>query len=734
MEDQTIDPRAFEFAIERISDGFIFEEFANQFASSALGYRFLPVGGIKDRGIDGLQHAFQREGYEQWIYQSSIEKDPEGKIERTVESLTKNAIQFDVLHYFTNQAVAAKDEVIGRFFEKHRKPLQVFDLGWLATNANKNAGTQTAFRVFASRYLHEYQQPGKAYVVSDLVSDPRLYVFLRQELEVAHGRDINDTLVDTLILFALENTDPNKPVLMTLQEILHDIRRRISFDPAMLHDAIPRRLDVLSTKPRRINHHTREDAYCLPYETRCALQDRNLADAALQHAFRQESNARLTKYLDGTKVRDGVGLIEGVLHRLFHQQGLEFSGFLLKGENRQAVEKNLAELIVAVVDEKRIVDQNREKVIAALHVTIRDIVYNGTPEQKEFLRKLANTYMMLFLLNVDPKITTYFRSMASQLRIYVDNSIIIPALSEYFLAVENRRHWNLLKQASLAGVTLVVGDQMADELVSHFRMIRQKYDEFYRANEAVYLADETAMLYIDEIMIRAYFYSKSRKQVDTFDSFLDKFVDPAVGRRARDDLVTWLQHEFGIRFLPTASVDVHVPDHEVELLVAELSKTKSHKEKARTDAELILSIYHQRTAESKGGCNSSMLGYRTWWLSKDTTTQRAVNTVFGDKFDTSCYIRPDFLHNYICLAPSVEEVDDAYRKIFPSLIGVNISFHLPPDLIAAVQSRVREHGEKNQARLVAVLRDLTDRLKSQATMLNANQVKHFLDERLSGTK
>ena len=37
-----------------------------------------------------------------------------------------------------------------------------------------------------------------------------------------------DSMDAVEILFALENTDPDKPILMTLPEILNDIRRRIS--------------------------------------------------------------------------------------------------------------------------------------------------------------------------------------------------------------------------------------------------------------------------------------------------------------------------------------------------------------------------------------------------------------------------------------------------------------------------------------------------------------------------
>ena len=56
-----------------------------------------------------------------------------------------------------------------------------------------------------------YNQPGTGYIVSDLVTDPRLYVFLRQQWgSYTQTNNIDEILTDTLILFALEGTDPEK--------------------------------------------------------------------------------------------------------------------------------------------------------------------------------------------------------------------------------------------------------------------------------------------------------------------------------------------------------------------------------------------------------------------------------------------------------------------------------------------------------------------------------------------
>ena len=264
MSAEQIDPNAFSFALQEIDDGFVFEEFAKQFVSQVVGYELIPVGGLKDRGIDSLQHIFHRKNFDRWIYQISIEKSSESKIHNTAVTLSKNDIGYDRLMYITNQDVNKKDNLVDSFHEKFNKPLTIFDREWFSINANRNNGTQNAFRNFAITYLHKYNQPGTGYIVSDLVTDPRLYVFLRQQWDsYVQTNNMTEVLTDTLILFALEGTDPEKDILKTESEIIEEITKKIQFDPSSITLKIDDRLKLLSKKPRKIQYHSKKDAVYL---------------------------------------------------------------------------------------------------------------------------------------------------------------------------------------------------------------------------------------------------------------------------------------------------------------------------------------------------------------------------------------------------------------------------------------------------------------------------------------
>ena len=466
-----IDKEAFEYAISKIDDGNIFETFGKDFLSAFLGYEFIPVGGIKDKGVDAFQHVFQRQGNEKIIFQLSTELEYENKILNTVIKLINNKISFSKLIYVTNRKVNNAEQLVDNILEKTNIHLNIFDIRWFSTNSNSSEKTIKAYQIFVDTYLHEYSKPGKYYIVANLAEDSRLFVFLGQQFE-SNREDLklDDLLADTLILFGLEGTDPDKEVFKTENEIKESIKHYIKFDPQLLDSKISKRLHALTTKPRKIKFHSKANAYCLPYETRVEIGERNLKDELLFNNFYDQTHTTIKKYFRDidVQVKDIEELITKVFNKIFYRQGLEFSNFVLHGDSRSVIEQNLNDVINSAVDESIVISKNKEKVKTALHLAIRDIVYNGTNEQRKFLKSLSNTYLMMFLLQWEPKLSTYFQTLASQLKIFVDNSIIIPALSERYLAQENRRHWNLLKGAKRAGISMFINETLLDELVGHF--------------------------------------------------------------------------------------------------------------------------------------------------------------------------------------------------------------------------------------------------------------------------
>jgi len=730
MSEITLSKEAFRYALTNFGKGEIFEEFALSFLCFILSDKFIPVGGTKDKGIDGSMRLYQRNIHPTFIYQISTELDYKDKIEDSINKLLKNKITTDQLVYVTSRKITDKSTVEDDFLSIHKIPLKIFDVEWFASNVVNDERLVLLYETYIESNIHEFQKPDKQYIVGNFIKDPRLFVFMRQQFNASESSlEIESKLADTLILYGLEGTASETKTLRTNLEIKTKIAQLVKFNPQSIHHTIDIRLRELSKKPRQINHHVNEDAYCLPYQTRLTLKERDIEELEIFNNFQQQTTSQLKKYLedDGTSVTKVLELIEQTIHSIYHKQGLEFSSFIIDGQSRDIFEVAIPDIVSEVVDNSHVVIRNKHSVKKALLMTIRNITYNGTTEQKEYLKRLSQTYTMMFLLKWDPQLAVSFQKIASQLRIFVCTSILIPALSEIYLEPSKRRYWTLLEGAHQAGVKLLINQTILDELVNHFRMIRYKYKAQYQPIEEIYLADEMSTYYVDEIMIRAFLYSKARGKVDKFNDFIEEFANPSL-KDAHRDLRNFLEEEFKIQYEDTTGIESKLNSEDVKLLTEELTEPKQSKEKALTDSKLMLMIYKMRELNNENESKSTF-GYKTWWLSQDINTYKAIHNVFGDRFNVNCYMRADFLYNYISLSPKKQEIDNMFKEVFPSMLGINLSYHMPKEICTHINKSINAHSEKSVTSIKRAIRNYTEKLMSAPTG-NNNKLMSYFDEEM----
>ncbi|MEB2780809.1 hypothetical protein U3A58_10425 [Algoriphagus sp. C2-6-M1] len=730
-----IDETALRVILSRMPDGFVFEHFAHKILSIVLGDEFIPVGGSGDQGIDGFQFIYQRKERSKLIYQISTEevhwKQKSNKITETVTKLVRNTIGFDKLYFVTNRKVHRKDSVQENLYSEHEVDVIIYDQEWFVTQVLADPNATDVYLSFLETYVHEYNKPGKLIEVADFSGDSRLYAFLRHQVDEGGNEAIEENILDGLILYSLEETGSEKGVFKDVSEVITSINKITKFKVHDFEAKVESRLLKLSSNgAKKIKHHTKENYFCLPYETRIELAERDVKDLELQEAFKEESLGVIKNNLSivETKVLNVYELFEEILHSIYYRQGLEFSDFVLYHNDKDIIDQSLQTIVFKVVDESRVVIENRGSVKKALLLSLREIAYNGTENQREYLRRMSKTYMMVFLTQNDPKISLFFKSLANKLEVYVGTSIIVPAFSELFLENENKRYWNLLLGARAAGVSLKVNEYIIDELVSHIRGINNTYLGLYKHCESDYLEDEITFLYIDEILLRSYFYARQRSRISDFNSFLMKFVDPSLST-LRSDIIQFLKDVFGIEYVTLSSQKVTLDNEEVQKLIDHLKATKKSEKRAEVDAKLILHLYKLREINNETD-NAGIFGYKTWWLSQDINTFRSVKEVFPEKYDVSCYMRSDFMYKYISLSPKKEDIDLLYRKCFPNLLGVNLSYHIPQGVSEFVSQKITEHKDTEPTIVKRTLKNLTERLMSATEAVGAKQLKSYFEDEL----
>ena len=539
-------------------------------------------------------------------------------------------------------------------------------------------------------------------------------------------QNLNQDLIDTLILYSLRDTDPDQNILCSIDEIEASIKSLLNFEIDKIRSKINKRIKKLTKKPdRRVNHHTNVDKYCLPYETRLQIISNNAKDKTLYDIFHNEAEQIISSNLksESAVVRDIAGLLHKTIEKIFYRQGLEFSNFLLNRGCGDTFEGNLSDTVNEILDESTVIDKNRAKVRNALIVSIRQIVYHGSQDAKQYLLSLSKTYQMLFLLKCDPGIVDFFQTMASNLTIFVCTSILVPAFSEIYLEPQNQRYWSLLKSAKSRGVRLVVNDTIISELDFHIKRSKHIFDIEY-ANLIDFYSEGAEEL-VDQILVRAYIYALKEKKVTTYDKFIDNFIT-INGDNTKQELIDLIYEEFGIQYISKDEIDVEINKDDLDRLVDQLSDFKKSPDKARNDASLILMIYAIR--KKCGEEKSSMDGYKTWWLSSDTMTHKSVCSIFKDKYPVSCYMRPDFLHNYIAFTPQKEAVSEVYRRTFPNLLGMHISNHIPSDISVSIRRAIQEHSDKMTGRIKAKIRNLIDKLKSDYKYNYKEELNSFFQD------
>lgn len=710
-----------------IDDGFLFERFAQEFLSARMGYSFMSSGGIKDRGIDGFEYCSEIDNKSKTIFQISIDKKPDSKIRDTVDKLKSNDIEYKKLFYVTNIEVKNKDVLIDNYFDNDNIILTIYDGTWIANNSNNSPSTLSIIKNFSNQHLRKYQKPGEGFVVNDYVSNPKLYVYLMQQIERDDDiENLNNKLIESLILYSLRETDPDNNSLLSSFEIFEAVKNLLNFEIERLQSKINKRLNSLTKKQnRKVNHHANVDKYCLPYETRLQIMSDNSRDKIRFEAFINEAEIIIKKNLKGEKVRvqDVTKLLSKTLEKIYYRQGFEFSEFLLNGGCKDIFESNLHETVAEIIYDAGIVDINTNKVKSALILSIRDLIYSGSKEAKEYLRSLSRTYQMLFLLKCEPKIVEFFLSMAGSMRIFVCTSILVPALSEIYLDSQNQRYWSLLKSAKLRGVKLIINEAILYELDFHIRRSKHIFETNYQHNIDFYSNDIPEL--VDQILVRAYLYAYKGGRKETYDEFISNFIT-VDGLQTKQELIDFLSVEFGIEFVSDRELDVEIQEDDFNQLVDKLKDFKKSEDKAKTDAKLILTIYALR--DKHGESKSSLDGYKTWWLSSDTMTHRSVSSLFRDRYPVSCYMRPDFLYNYISFTPTKEKVSDLYKNTFSNLLGVQISNHVSPQISGYICDFIKQHENKVDGKRTAQIRNLIDDLKVNPNIRYKDQLKSFFNK------
>jgi hypothetical protein len=612
--------------------------------------------------------------------------------------------------------------------------IKIYDRNWFAQHANFNKDVEAAFEQYlrpAVQFLEDIVAP--SYPVQTVFQNAQaVCAFLSHELERRIGTTKTfEGVCDGLLIWALEETDPDAGKLLTEKQILEKIENVIPTARKFLRGQIGARLKALTAKKagaRTVNVHTKEGAYCLPFETRKQIRESLLADEKLKLEVTDTFRKRIVDVgvdLDEKVLEQVPEFIHKTVERLFEQQGYNAVRHFSDEPEQGALNvRSVIEVAGDVVDAVKMSHASRVKAKLLIKQVLRGALYNSEPIERAYFGRLARTYVLLFVLKNTPELIEHFNSMAKHFILYVGTDILVRAISEYYLDSDDQMTVNMLKILKQAGAKLILSEPTLEEVHSHIYASHREHVNIYAEVEAI--VDRDLASESDRILIRAYYYAKleqnNPKRPRSWAGYLGNFLtyDKLIGptspesmRSLRDTLTA----RYGVVYEAREDMMREIDQEELKKLTEAIkqlrhdNKRRHEDIRATNDAAHILLVQSKRRAEEKEV--TSPFGYRTWWLTQETKSGIAVAYAFPKRHLPRAIMRPELLINYIAYNPTTAEVRRSMGEIFPSLMGIRLGTRLEQGQFEKIMAKIKEVHSTDPARAQAMVTEHSNALIGQ---------------------
>jgi len=731
---KTIDHHLVELALGKVGN-MRFEQFSLVFFSSLLGIDFVPLGGMHDGGAEGfVDTSIFEDSTTRKFVQVSTQETHRQKIRNTVKRLIEFGRKPKLLLYITNRIIPHIDKEQELLSDELELRVSIRDLKYIATHINDSSQTIQAFNTYLSAELNFLRSIGGSSIIGSSTNGlpaRTLCVFLGQEVNRRCGNSsLLNTVTDTLILWSLEGTNPDKMIFLNKEEILEKIEDTLPSAKDFIRGNIDFRLKELTNKhntdDRKINHHTKENNYCLPFETRQIVEQENIEDVVLKLTVSEQFGEKISQMIEDPNETSILEKVVNTCHRTleitFEKQGLEMAYFVMGDEPEDYVSPSISSNIDIAIEDLNYFGEEEIRIKEISLNILRDTFYHSSSQEREYLEKLSRTYTLMFLLKNDAKIVEYFQNMTSDFVLYVGADLFIRALSEHYLSSDDKMTFNMFKILNAGGSKLILTDKTLDEIWSHLKVTDLMFKNEISPMEPHVTLDIAR--HIDRILIRSYFYARlgegnMGKKPNGWRSYLGQFCEyrKLHSNLGRESLKEYLCTLFDLDFESTETLEADIDNRELDALTDKIKSVKffnNHSDPknellARNDALQVLRIYQKRK-ESGETKRRGPYGYHTWWLTNESAVRKATGYLV-EKHSSFYMMRPEFLLNFISLAPNSKAVKESFANVFPTLLGVKLSNRMDPKIFKSVMKDCKEAFGVDDARVKVKMAEFSDRLK-----------------------
>ena len=584
------------------------------------GTSFRPLGGMHDGGADGVdvEGLFKTGDSATTFVQASTQSTPSDKIVETVKRIREVGRDIRLLTYVTNQTVARLDLLEQELGSRCGLAVRIYDAKSIQVQIPGDNRLIQAYYDLLHHHTQYLEGIGRSslLVPSNHIAEPHVYAFLAANLtDGSADATFVDSVVDALIIYALEGTDPDQGILRSEAEIRQRIVDVLPSAEALVADRLRIRLEAISQKEgRRIRWHKQDQRWALPYEERRRLQQAMAEDEALWIDARVELIDRFTNSSAGTDLAPTslADMTLSTIRKAFERDGLKFSQFLDDSQEHNS-DPYISDSLREVLDEEGLSGDARISASQRIISELRRMFYDSTKVQRTLLQRISRAYVVAFALKAEPRVLSYFDDVMDNTWLYVGTDILVVALSERYLSESDQHTRNLLRAAAVAGARLILAEPVLDEVLAHLRNSDRDYAEDRGYHDS--LDSYEIVRHEPKILIRAYLYSQifeMQNRPSDWGQFVGQFCDQRILHTdaAADQLRRYLMTEFSLRFENWKRVREICDPQQHEALTNSLLPIKSAEIQASIDAYIFELVIQARTTREEEQ-HSVEFGYQT---------------------------------------------------------------------------------------------------------------------------
>ena len=732
---ELIDLRKASFALDVI-DPKNFESFVKSHWTAKEGNRFVPLGGVHDGGADGIIYPHDSRKDLPTYLQASIQKNFKTKIQDTDARLKETGKKYKGIIFCTNQKVSSVLDQESALSEKLGCIIQIIDHERLLYTVNDSDLTINAFNTFVLPILSTVvtaENPPNIIPENKFLPDVSLCVFLKHELVRNQGKsELLESVTDSLIFWALKDTDSKLQKFMTINEIEKKILEVVPTVRQFLFGVLDDRLTKLretNVENMSIEYSRRNEHYYLTNETKMLILEQDIQDKLLIKDVINLFQRRIAEKLNESNenlelVETAAEICLETVHSLFVEHGLKFT-LQLKDESSALESQTIEERLKEQLAKKPNLQSNYEQILRSCLHCLNEALFFCTGIEKLYFGHLSRTYVIMFLVQNEPKIVEYFKSMSSNFTLYIGTDIIIKCLSEIMLEKRNQIISNSLRMLKQKGSKLILTELVVKEVLSHILATHYEYKYQYEENNNHMKVDD--VISIDRILIRAYFMTRFQSNEPkiknmTWQKYLElfcmrPFINPEDSAQF-EEFRAFLEKHLKLDYESEKDMTKNLENDQINDLANKIYFARDKKERkqeaekilCRNSAITILRVYDKRVEINDR--STSPYGFKTWWLTDQSKLLTATIDLV-EKMNGRYMIRLEFILNYLLSKPEFSSVIKSYQLVFPTILGIQLSKHINEDVYESIVDAMHnEHIFENEARRDIELGKLSNKLIS----------------------